>query len=117
VLSRACSIDFEEIMSFAYWLTVAALASLPFAVVAQQKQNQSDPTNANAPVSGAAYESAFKNYQPAADQQQSPDKTWRAANEEVGKLGGHAGNMKDGSFASSAPAPAQAMPADRSKHH
>jgi hypothetical protein len=113
---RACFIDSEEIMAFAHWLTVAAMASLPFAVAAQQTQHETDPINADAPVSGAAYVSVFKDYQPAADEFPSPDKTWRTANEEAGRLGGHGGHMKDGSTGSSTPAPAQAMPADHSKH-
>jgi hypothetical protein len=117
VLAHAPSIDFEENMSFAHWLTVAAMAALPFAVGARQKQPQADPTDATAPVSVSAYESAFKNYRSASDEQQSPDKTWRAANDEAGKLGGHAGQMKDDSNTPADSAPAHAMPADHSKHH
>lgn len=104
-------------MSFANWLTVAALAMLPFTAVAQQKLKEADPTDAKAAVPAPAYQSVFKNYKAAADEEASPDKTWRAANDEMAKLGGHAGHIKDSPGASSAPAPAQAMPADHGKHH
>jgi hypothetical protein len=113
VLSHARFIDFEEIMSFAHWLTVAAFASLPYAAVAQQNNHQPDPTDANTPVPAAPYESAFKNYQTAADEQESPDKTWRAANEEMAKLGGHSGHIKGEASSAST----EAAPVDRIQHH
>jgi hypothetical protein len=117
VLSRARFIDFEEIMSFAHWLTAAALASLPFAAIAEQKHHQADPTDASAAVPASGYESAFKNYRAAADEQESPEKVWRAANDEMGKVGGHAGHIKDDSTTPSAAGSAQAKPADHRKHH
>jgi hypothetical protein len=98
-------------MSFAHWLTAAMLASTPFVVVAQQKHHQADPSDAYASVPASTYESAFKNYKAAADEQESPDKSWRAANDEVEKLGGHAGHIKGNSTSSSARTPAPAMPA------
>lgn len=104
-------------MSLAHWLTAAALASLPFAAATQEKQHQADPTDANATVPASAYESAFKNYHAADDEQEPPDKAWRAANDEVGKLGGHAGHIKGESITSPSPKPAQAMPSDHRKHH
>jgi hypothetical protein len=110
VLSHA-HIDLEEIMSFAHWLTVAMLASAPFATVAQQKHHQADPSDAYASVPASTYESAFKNDTTAADEQETPDKSWRAANDEVWKLGGHAGHVKGNSTSSSARTPAPAMPA------
>ena len=77
-------------MSLSHWLTVAVLASLPLAVMAQQPP--ADPADANASVPASAYESAFKHYQTTADDQASPDKAWRGANEEMQSLGGHAGH-------------------------
>jgi hypothetical protein len=82
-------------MPFKQCLAIVALASVPFAAVAQPKQSQYQPTDANAPVSAMGYESAFKNYRASDDEGESPDKVWRPANEEMGKLGGHAGQMKD----------------------
>jgi hypothetical protein len=99
-------------MSFTHWL--AALALLPLAVTAQEKQQPLDPWNANAPVPASTYESPFKNYKAAADEPESPEKTWRAANEEMGRLGGHAGQMK---VEASASAPGQVSPRNHGKHH
>jgi hypothetical protein len=102
-------------MTLKQWLAVGVVASFPFAATAQLAPQQPDPLDANATVPASAYESAFKNYQAAAGEQKSPDKAWRAANDEMAKLGGHVGHMKDEAAASSAPA--QAAPMDHSKHH
>ena len=63
------------------------------------------------------------------DDTASPEKKWRAANDEMATLGGHAGHMKDeaavlppsgeagSSPAKNAPAPSQKAPMDHSKHH
>ncbi|RJG05057.1 hypothetical protein D3870_02610 [Noviherbaspirillum cavernae] len=91
---------------------MALLASLPFSAAAQQKQHQSDPADADASVPATAYESAFKNYQTASEEQESPDKAWRAANNEMEKLRGHAGHVNGG-----APAPTREMPAHHGGHH
>jgi hypothetical protein len=91
---------FEEIMSFVHWLAIATLASIPFAAFAQQEHSPTDPAHASATVPASTYLSAFTNYQSIKDEQASPDKTWRAANDAAGKLKGHAGHMKDDSTAS-----------------
>jgi hypothetical protein len=85
-------IDFEVIMSFSFWPRAAALALLPAAAFAQQGQAVG-PADANAPVPASGYVSAFANYLSAPDRQASPDAFWRAANEEVGPNGPHAGQM------------------------
>ncbi|AYM77281.1 hypothetical protein D9M09_16875 [Janthinobacterium agaricidamnosum] len=69
-----------------------ALASLPLA--AAQSRPPSAPQEAQAPVPAAAYRSAFAGYRPAAEDDATPDQTWRAVNEKVGKAGGHMGMMK-----------------------
>ncbi|MES2535577.1 MAG: hypothetical protein V4632_06855 [Pseudomonadota bacterium] len=81
-------------MSFPKWLAMAALASLPFAAAAQAQKQAPDPTDANVTIHAAAYDSAFRKYQPAGEQNETPDKVWRAANDEMQRLGGHAGHMK-----------------------
>ncbi len=96
-------------MTLTQWFAFGVLVQ-PFAVLAQQT---SDPLDVNAAVPASAYESAFKNYRAAANEEEaevSPDKTWRSANAEVGKLAGHAGHMKDQGLASPAPM-------DHGKHH
>lgn len=109
-------------MTIKQWFAVGVLASLPFAGMAQQVPQQPNPLDANATVPASTYESAFKKYQPAAaEEEASPDKAWRAANDEVGQLGGHVGHMKgEATASSSSPAsstPAQAAPMDHGKHH
>lgn len=78
-------------MSFTQWLA-AAVVSLPCVAFAQ---NTLDPTDPQIEVPVFSYRSAFKNYQPVVDEKQAPDKHWRAANEEAGRLGGHAGQLKE----------------------
>lgn len=92
-------------MSPNQWLAFAAWVFVPFAAFAQQKQSQYAPTDANAPVHAVNYASAFKSYRTASNEAQSPDKVWRFANDETGKLGGHAGQMKSaGGMPAAAPA-------------
>ncbi|MGK5038500.1 hypothetical protein [Janthinobacterium sp. LB3P118] len=75
-------------------LTLAAgiaLAALSLAAVAQ---SQPAPQEAQASVPATTYRSAFAGYRPAAEDDATPDQTWRALNEKVGKAGGHMGMMK-----------------------
>lgn len=110
-------------MSSKQWLSVAAWAFLPLAAMAQHKHSPPVPTDTTTPVNAAAYESAFKNYRPFSEENETPDALWRLANDEVGMLGGHAGHMKDKPEESAAspkmnparPGPSGAM--DHSKHH
>jgi hypothetical protein len=110
-------------MSSKQWLALAAWVLVPVAAIAQEKQTQPAPTDATAPVTAISYESAFTGYRTPSDEGNTPDKVWRSANEEMGKLGGHAGQMKDGASqptgtSSAAPsAPAQGGVVDHSKHH
>jgi len=79
-------------MPFPNWSVAAVLALLPLAATAQQPQ-QADPANPDAPVPAMGYVSAFSNYSTLADEQISPEKAWRAANEEVQGKDGHSGHM------------------------
>jgi hypothetical protein len=117
VPSHVRFIDFEKNMLIKQWITIGVLASaaVSLAAKAQQVPEQPNPLDANAPVSASTYTSAFKNYQAAADEQVLPDKAWRAANDEVGKLGGHMGHIK--SEAAEAAAPPQSAPVDHGRHH
>ena len=71
---------------FSFVLTV-----LPLAAAAQ---SPSAPQEAQAFVPATTYRSAFTGYRPAAEEDATPDQTWRAVNEKVGKAGGHMGMMK-----------------------
>ena len=82
-------------MPFKQRLAVAALVCLPVAATAQHHSKHS-PADAAAPVAASAYESAFKNYRASDVGSETPDKVWRRANDDMGQLGGHAGQMKDG---------------------
>jgi hypothetical protein len=42
-----------------------------------------------------AYESAFREYRPATEEKTTPVQVWRNANDEMGRLKGHAGHLKD----------------------
>jgi hypothetical protein len=77
----------------ARWLAVAALATLPLGVVAQA----ADPANPAEAIATPAYASAFSDYQASHDAKESPTKVWRAINDEMGRLGGHVGQIKQAS--------------------
>ena len=70
-----------------------ALAVLPLAAAAQS-QPKPAPQEAQASVPATTYRSAFAGYRPAAEEDATPDQTWRAVNDKVGKAGGHMGMMK-----------------------
>lgn len=80
-------------MSYKYLFALAAWIAVPIAAIAQQTQPQHSPTDSTALVPAASYESAFKNYRAASEDNKTPDKVWRAANDEMGSLGGHAGHI------------------------
>ena len=69
------------------------LAVLPLAAAAQS-QPKPAPQEAQASVPATTYRSAFAGYRPAAEEDATPDQTWRAVNDKVGKAGGHMGMMK-----------------------
>ncbi|MFC7514392.1 hypothetical protein ACFQUU_05190 [Herbaspirillum sp. GCM10030257] len=81
-------------MSSKLWLAVVVWGVVPMTATAQQNQVQFAPTDANAPITVIGYESAFKGYRASRDEEKTPDKVWRFANEEMGRLGGHAGQIK-----------------------
>jgi len=98
----------EMNMTLKLWLAAGVLTSLSFGAIAQQAAQTPDPLDANAAVPASTYESAFKNYQDVAENQTSPDKIWRAANDEMARLGGHAGHMESETLPTSD---------DHNKHH
>ena len=108
-------------MSFTHWSKVAALALLPLAALAQQAP-QTGPADPDAPVPASRYVSAFSDYRAAADEQGSPDETWRAANQAVAGQDAHAahGTSQAGAPAAAplaAPAPADPHAGHGSHHH
>ena len=94
-------------MSCSYRRNCVAAALLPlFLSIKVVAAPSIDSTRPDAPGITQAYESAFKNYQPATDETTSPDKLWRGANDAVAGQGGHggmAGMQMDGRMTMSMP--------------
>ena len=63
------------------WRVCAMAALLPLSALA--KMVPADPTDSAAGAPATSYDSAFKNYQPIAEESVTPDKAWRAANDAV----------------------------------
>jgi hypothetical protein len=81
-------------MPLAHWIAMAVLAMLPPAVAAQGKSKNVDPADSAVAVPPIAYRSAFKGDQPLSDPTESPQQLWRAANDAMSRLGGHAGHVR-----------------------
>ena len=75
-------------MQHKLWLWLAALAA---GNAAAQSGARPDPADPHAKVPETFYRSAFDGYQPLELQKQAP---WREANDEVGRIGGHAGTLR-----------------------
>ena len=108
-------------MSLAHWMAIAALAAAYGGATAQEKPLPPAPAAA-APVK---YASAFDGYRQMEEGNAPSIEVWRAANDQVKTLGGHAGHMKAASNGAStastpegatAPAAGKAMPADHGNH-
>ena len=84
-------------MSIAYYLSTYLstffLVAMPLAVAAQAPSSVG-PAEASAAVAPPEYKSAFQDYRAMADSGEEPEKIWRMANDEVGRIGGHAGYMR-----------------------
>ncbi|WP_426076773.1 hypothetical protein [Janthinobacterium sp. PSPC3-1] len=74
--------------------SLALAACLPLAAFAQAPAPA--PHDAQASVPSIVYRSAVDSYQPAAEEEATPDQTWRAVNRKVGDAGGHMGHMMKG---------------------
>lgn len=98
-------------MQLAHWVAIATLAALPFAATAQEKSKTPDPADPAAAVHGVSYESAFHGYQASSEANASPEKFWRAVNDEMGRLGGHAGHTRQASAAHDAMSKGMPKPA------
>ena len=70
-------------------LLAAAAGGAAFA----QSEDNRDPRRPEAKVPPVTYRSAFEEYRPYREQKPAP---WREVNEEVARVGGHAGVMKTG---------------------
>ena len=115
--TRACAIDFEDMMSLTHIFTAAAL-TLPTAAIAQQALPHAADPNAATPA--PAYVSAFSDYRAAADTSAAPDTVWRQANEQLIKQTGHAGHagmdMRGMEHEAAAPKSSASPPASEAGH-
>jgi len=70
-----------------------ALAAILAGSATAQTATRPEPVDPKAAVPARAYESAFRDYRPYAD----PEIVrWRQSNEEMGRLGGHVGQVPRG---------------------
>jgi hypothetical protein len=76
--------------------SLALAACLPLAAFAEARPPAPSPHDAQASVPSIVYRSAFDTYQPATEDEATPDQTWRAVNRKVGDAGGHMGHMMKG---------------------
>lgn len=117
-------------MKLKLWAAFAALSAAALGAQAQQSNRTPDPTDPSVAVPATVYESVLTGHVPPANNNQTPDKAWRAANDALAGQAGHAGHGSHGSHSAPAaapvPAPAndaarQAPPVapskDQHKHH
>ena len=104
---------------FSRALAAGVALAVPLAASAvPPAQSAAGPQEAQAAVPAATYRSAFDGYRPAAEDEATPDQTWRALNQKVGDAGGHMGMMQmpghkmDGHKMGGHSMPMQKMPMD-----
>ena len=97
--------------------SLALAVCLPLAAHAQAQAPAPAPQDTQASVPSIVYRSAVDTYQPAAEDQATPDQTWRAVNRKVGDAGGHMGHMmKDHKMPMKMPIPKPAAPEQAHQH-
>ena len=74
-----------------YKRTLCALAMIVAGAAAAQNAPQPDPADPKARAQPVEYRSAFAGYRPYGEPEIA---SWRAANEEVGRVGGHLGIVR-----------------------
>jgi hypothetical protein len=71
---------------------LALLALFACGAALAQSEGQNDPRVPEAKVPPVPYRSVFEDYRPYREQELA---SWRQVNEEVGRIGGHIGVLKD----------------------
>lgn len=100
-------------MSYLHHFIIGAAMLLPAFASGENARLARDPSNPADKGSIPGYQSAFDAYQPLQESTDAPETHWRTLNEEVARVGGHAGVLKDAapsraaSSARTAPAPEQ----------
>ncbi|MCD2516760.1 hypothetical protein LQ564_10615 [Massilia sp. G4R7] len=91
-------------MKLKLWAAFAALSAAALVAQAQQSSRMPDPADPSVPVPATVYESVLTGPVPPTNGNQTPDKSWRPANDALAGQTGHAGHH------SAAPAPTQVAP-------
>jgi hypothetical protein len=81
--------------------TCIALAACFAGSATAQTAARPDPADPKAAAPARPYESSFKDYRPYVDPEVA---RWRQSNEEMGRLGGHAGHVQQAPDAAGKPA-------------
>ena len=89
------------------------LAATLAASAAAQQAARPDPADPKAPGASRSHESAFKDYRPYADPAVG---RWREANQEAGRLGGHAGHLPPATKGSAKPETKGHAPGSHGSH-
>jgi hypothetical protein len=90
-----------------------ALTAILAGSAAAQNSARPDPADPKVAVPARAYESVFKDYRPYADPEVA---RWRESNEEMGRLGGHAGHVPGGTGATVKPGAKSPAPVGHGAH-
>lgn len=101
-------------------LTIVMIGALALPALAQERRTSLDPLDPVEKSSAVAYQSAFANYRPLQEFTDTPDKHWRAINEEVARVGGHMGILKEDSSSAQTTADdggTKPMSVPRQMHH
>lgn len=98
-------------MSYLHQFIIGAAMLLPAFASAENAHLARDPSDPADKGSIPAYQSAFATYQSLQESAEAPDARWRAHNEEVARIGGHAGVLKDAAPSRSAVPAKAAAPA------
>ena len=72
---------------------VMALAAVATGAALAQTDVPRNPSDPAVPVPKVEYRSAFADYRPYAEEDAGPAASWRALNDEMGRLGGHRGHL------------------------
>lgn len=106
-------------MSYLHQFIIGAAMLLPAFASAENARLARDPSDPADKGSIPAYQSAFAAYQPLQESSDVPETHWRALNEEVARVGGHAGVLKDPAPSRAAASATTAAPASgqHQMHH
>lgn len=104
-------------MSSLHQFIIGAAMLLPALAPAENTRLARDPSDPADKGSIPPYQSAFATYQPLQEFTDAPNARWRTHNDEVARVGGHAGVLKDAAPSRSSAPPKAAAPASGQQMH